>query len=335
MEKPSAAYLKSLEERLAEPASRRQPANVKEVETFLRKYPQPGQVPGLRVILINEITATAGRGHDEELVQRAGAKYDKQTWRIALDYCTEGINRIEQKKCTEEFMNNPFEKAKMLGSLYSSAGNCALNIAKQMPNTEGDAIQKQKQTLLRQAIEFYGESIKFAEQTNRKGIAAYTYGFRADAYRELSEVTFATEKIENLVKAADDLVESARGLQAYDVENASRQYSFASSYQYRAAKLAEKTPGRQIELLKSAMLNAQQAQKYQNNADPDYKAQLDYDMGKYADALFEITKQPEVAKLAILYFRKAAEHFMSHPGPKDDLQQNALSRIKELAKFAV
>ena len=48
-----------------------------------------------------------------------------------------------------------------------------------------------------------------------------------------------------------------------------------------------------------------------------------------------LVKQPEAAKLAILYFRRAADHFVEHPGPKDDLQQNALSRIRELTRFAV
>lgn len=332
MEKPSITYLRSLEQRLAEPANRRQPESIREVEAFLTKYSQIEQLAEIKVTLINHIAMTASKAHNERLVREAGAKYDKQTWRTALDYSIEGINRIEQKKCTEPFMNIPFEKTKIIGELNCNAGNCALSLAKKLSNIEGSSEQKQRKNILEQAIRFYNESIKLAEQINKTNVSAYTLSFRGDAHKELADSTFATDRINNLAQAADDLSKSADVLQRSDFEHASRQYSFASRYQYTAAKLAIKTPERQIDLLRSAIFNAQSAQKYQNNTDPNYRARLDYDIGKYADALFEITKQKEAAQLAILYFRRAAEHFMEHRGPKDDLEQNALARIGQLTK---
>ncbi len=330
--KPSLIYLKTLEQRLAEPANRRKPENIREVETFMTTYPRIEQITEVSVTLINHITMTASKAHNERIIREAGAKYDKQTWKTALDYGIEALNRIEQKKSTEPFMSTLSEKTKVICELNCNAGNCALNLAKQIPNIEGSSEIKQRQNILRQAIKFYDESLRLAEQINKKNVAAYTLSFRADAYKELADATFATERINNLAQAADDLAESAKELQRFDFEHASRAYSFASRYQYTAARLATKTPERQADLLKSAILNAQNSQKYQNNTDPDYKARLDYDIGKYADALFEITKQKEAAQLAILYFRKAAEHFMENRGPKDDLEQNARTRIGELTK---
>jgi hypothetical protein len=330
--KPSSLYLKTLEQKLSEPANRRQPESILEVEKFLTTYPLIEQIKEASVPLINNMMMTAGKAHSARLVREAGAKYDKQTWRTALDYSIEGINRIQQKKCTEPFMNVQFEKTRILGELNCNAGNCALNLAKQLQNIEGSGEQKQRKNILEQAIRFYNESIELAEQINKTNVAAYTLSFRADAHKELSDSTFATDRIKNLTQAADDLSKSASVLQRSDIEHASRQYSFASRYQYTAAKLATKTPERQIDLLKSAIFNAQSAQRYQNNTDPNYRARLDYDIGKYADALFEITKQKEAAQLAILYFKKAAEHFMEHRGPKDDLEQNAITRIGQLTK---
>ena len=330
--KPSSIYLKSLEQRLSEPANRRQPESIREVEAFLTAHPQIEQITEVNVTLLNHITMTASKAHNERLVREAGAKYNKQTWRTALDYSIEGINRIEQRRCIEPFMTIPFEKTKNLGELNCNAGNCALSLAKQLSNIEGSAEQRQRKNILEQAISFYDESIKLAEQINKTNVSAYTLSFRGDAHKELADSTFATDRINHLDQAADDLSKSADVLQRTDFEHASRQYSFASRYQYTAAKLAIKTPERQIDLLRSAIFNAQNAQKYQNNTDTNYRARLDYDIGKYADALFEITKQKEAAQLAILYFRRAAEHFMEHRGPKDDLEQNALARIGELTK---
>ncbi len=327
MLKPSLSYLKSLEQRLAEAPNRRTPASLLEVELFLTTHPTLARE--LSVTFIRNITSTVCKSHNEVLVREAGARYGKQTWRIALDYCIEAINRIEHGPCTEQFMADPHEKAKMHGSLYTHAGNCALNIATRMTNEPNI---RAKQNLLRQAIHFYNKSIDLAEEANKHRIAAYTFGYRADAYIELADTCYATDRINNFAAAAEDLIESGNRLKDIDVEHASRQYSFAARYNYLAAKLATKTPGRQIMLLRTAIEHAKLAQKYQNNADPHYNARLNYDIGKYADALFEITKKPEAAQLAIMYFKKAADHFMQHPGPKDHLQKNALSRIEELSR---
>lgn len=314
---PSSEYLKSLEERLT--CDNNHFTNLCEVRTFLKTHTEPSNIPDMSVTLINAMLSTASRARDKR-IQEIGTTFDANTWETALKYCNEGIKRLDDNEKKPESQTNPYLRA----SLNMHAGNCALNYAKETNNLG------RKISALKTAIDSYTNAVDLFEKTQQHKIAAYVLGYRGDAHKHLSEILYSTERINNLVEAANDLVASAQRLEKQDPEHASRCYSFASSYEYAAASLARKTPSRQKQLLQSAIKHAESAQKTKSIPNQRYHAFLDYDIGKYADRLHEITRNPEHSKTAIEHYRKAADYFMQNPGPKEDLKNNALQRIKAL-----
>ena len=299
-------------ERMLRNSSCEDTAKIVEAERFLRAHPEPKQVQGLELSLIRAIVANASKARDSELVRRSVAAYDSKTWQIALDYCKEGISRAENLK-----------PEIMLGTLCTDAGNCALNLAMRTNNLGVRHI------LLQNAVEYYTRAVKIADENGHGQTATFLFTYKADACKELAEINNATQRINWFVRAADELLEGAKRAYAFNQRHASRQYSIASSYEYRAATLATKTPQRQIELSKRAIEHAREAIRL-NNSDRLYTARLYYDIGKYADFLYCVAENKEDARLALESYKTAIEQFKGFPSKKADLSIRAAQRVVAL-----
>ena len=302
-------------ERMLRDASCGDAIKLRKAEDFVKKHPEPRQVEGLELSTIRAIVSSISKARDARLLSRSNASYDIKTWQIAITYCQEGIMRAEK-----------LQPQAIVGTLYSDAGNCSLNLAMRLGN-EG-----LKHTLLQHSIDYYAKAIHIADGTN-KNAAAYLLSYVADACKELAEINHGTKKIEWMEKAVDALLEGADRTAPFNPTHASRQYSIASSYEYRLATLAQKTPQRQTEFLKSAIENAREAMRLYTT-DLLYTARVNYDIGKYADFLFTITQCQQDAKLAVEHYKIAVEQFRQFPSKKADLSIIASQRVAALTSLA-
>jgi hypothetical protein len=287
------------------------------VETFLKENPVPTSVQGLTASNAANIAKMASFARKEWLVQKAGAEYGPITWITALNYCKFGISRIESNK--EQTCQAPESREIMRCILYDNAGNIALQLA-QIP-----AEKFRKDRHLKDAMHFYSAAIDIASEMADQKIIAYTFAYRGNVQKQLGELTHGTERINLFVSAANDTLESGRRTREYDKRHAAYQYSIASKLLFRTAATATRTPGRQIELLKSAIAHQQTALEL-HELNPKFQAEADYDIAKYYDLLFKITQKTDDARSALKHY-ELAEKWLSDDKP---IKQTAARRIEEL-----
>ena len=266
-----------------------------DIEQFLRKYPDPKIIPEANFPLIKEITKAAQYCRNVGFMARAGANFDARIWETALAYSLEGAKRIEENKCSIETT----AKLEVCGNFYNYAGDYAFQIAQMIPEFQ---IKRGK---LQESINNYTKGIDILEKANVKEVA-YTYGFRGTAIREFANLHGRGERITYILAAAKDTIKGGELSRTLNAKHSAYQYSIGGKYKFHAAKAAFHVlaPEFQTEKLFEAIEHEKTALEIHPN-DKFFRSEVDCDMGKMYDMIFQITRKKEYAGLAIKHYELA------------------------------
>lgn len=287
-------------------------------ETFLKENPEPSSLPDMSASSITNIAKMVSFARKEWLVQKAGAVYDAPTWTIALNYCKHGLNRLELSK-PEPTLQTPESRKFIHCILNDHAGNFLFKLSK-IPS---EAFKKEKN--LTDAYQHYSNAIEIGVNLPDKRIIAYTFAYRGNVSKEISDLRHGTERIGWLIKAAADTLESGVRTREFDKRHAAYQYSIAGKLLYRTAAVSIRTPERQVELLNQAIMHQQTALEL-HELNPRFQAEEDYSIAKYYDLLFKIGQKVEDARSALKYYELSEKWLLD----SNLIKRTATKRIQEL-----
>ena len=159
------------------------PTVLKDAEIFFRENPYPKAE--FSTLFLKRITKSVQNGLDlpDSYHSTIGIQYSKRILKIAYNYCTEGIRRLESGE-DEGFEN-------MLGHWHGHAGYLLLHLAR---------IKKNKEEPLEKAEEHYKQAIKLFKHDPYQ--AASYYAQRAKT--NLKRARISKNRLELLLKASND-----------------------------------------------------------------------------------------------------------------------------------
>jgi len=219
----------ALEDRLADNYHDLQDFSLfKEVNDFLRQYPNPNSAPlkygTLGMKFITKFVRV-GMNQSSELHKSLGVTYDEQTITAAKEYTLEAITRIVEGTAKhEDFDHTENRLIIMKGHLHNDAGKFYHNLA-----TRAD----DKRELLSEARNHFSDGISICSRVD-PFVEGFAYVGRAEVSIDMADIEDAEAWLNN---ALDDFERGAWILSDYDKKRAMRARERKTAVAMRLAEM--------------------------------------------------------------------------------------------------
>lgn len=292
-------YLKS---QYSEPSSRQV---FVDVANFFQQYPHPESIDEhLDLRRIKFLTKIASHAVDAQWEIRNGTTFPSDAVETAIKYCLAGITRAESGRieCICEQLAD-VDVVKMHAHLYSHMGKFEQVLARRTPNINA------KKALLLSARNHVGECIRIGEPVETEH-PAYQFLFKAHITADLSELCDGDEQRTYFIESAQEFAEGARRSEKFDPVHSAHQYTFASDQFYKAAIVTPEGNVR-IEFLASAVETGKKGAEMVREQNPTHWAVTCGNIGKFAEALYDETKDVDWKNEAIRHYALLGDYMAS------------------------
>jgi hypothetical protein len=280
-----------------------------EVGNFLLQNPVPAEIDDqLDIRRIKFLTKIVSHSVDDDFVFLSGVSYDSNIIESAIRYCNAGIERVKSGRveCKSEALESE-NVVKMHGHLYSHMGKL-----EHILSMRTDDIDEKKKLLLA-AKEHFAECIRICEPVEKEH-PAYQFSYKAKAALRLTDICAGNERYALFLEAAQDFAEGSRRSESFNPTHSAYTYTFAADHFYNAALIAPDDTARNKHLVTAVEL-ARKGAEMAKEKNPKHWAITYGNIGKFAEALYELTGDPLWKITAIQSYTTLKEYLHStHDG---------------------
>ncbi len=257
----------------------------RDISAFLADNPDPGKAES--AFEIKQVTTVVS--YSLKYIFEPGIV------KLALDYCTEGIRRIE----------NGLEE----NSIQPERDSACMRLHAQASDFYWFLFEKTKEVkYLKPAYENSVESIRLGKKLNELMSVAYRLKICGEIGYKLASLT--DEKVEWLLKASADKLESAEIFEVLKSDAAPHQYGFAADFKFKAAEQPLPHP-RRVEFVNDAIKHAKHAlELFSETEFKSLRADLFFGLGNYSYLAYDLTSDINHVRNGIRYFKQARRAHM-------------------------